>query len=339
MDEISGFWAGAQTVGRGLDLSEMVEAVGSWDALENGGEEVLIAAGLPANKAKKWMTVPPRRTLGRAIRMIDQDYPSRLRSLGCAPAVLFFEGDISALEAECAVAIVGTRRCSAYGAAVARHIAGGLANRGANVVSGLARGIDSHAHWAALKGGWTTAVLAHGLSHTAPPSSVRLRREILDNGGALVSTWPDEMEPRPYQFPIRNRWIAGLADCTVVVEAPNKSGALYTSSAAADFGRTVFAVPGRMGDYNSKGCLGLIDGGGAEILADVEDFIAKLCHTQPRPPTDWLEVLFAGKSVDQVARFCGRSTVELLVELTMMELRGEVVRLPGQRYAPGRSLK
>jgi DNA processing protein len=339
MDEISGFWAGAQTVGSRVDLSKMAEAVGGWDALEEGGEDALIAAGLAPKKARQWANTPPRRTRGQAIRLVDRDYPTRLRSLSCAPAVLFLEGDVAALEADAAVSIVGTRCCSAYGAAVARHLAGGLANRGANVVSGLARGIDSHAHWAAVKNGWTTAVLAHGLSHTAPSSSRRLRREIVDNGGVVLSTWPDEIEPRPYQFPIRNRWIAGLADRTVVVEAPRKSGALHTSKAATDFDRLVYAVPGRMGDHNSEGCLWLLHKNEAFILADVEDFVADTCRTKPRAPTEWLEVLFAGKSVDEVARVCGRSTVELLVELTMMELRGEVVRLPGQRYAPGRSLK
>ncbi|MBT3219828.1 MAG: hypothetical protein HN348_12125, partial [Proteobacteria bacterium] len=111
MDEISGFWAGAQTVGSRVDLSKMAEAVGGWDALEEGGEDALIAAGLAPKKARQWANTPPRRTRGQAIRLVDRDSPTRLRSLSCAPAVLFLEGDVAALEADAAVSIVGTRCC------------------------------------------------------------------------------------------------------------------------------------------------------------------------------------------------------------------------------------
>ena len=155
------------------------------------------------------------------------------------------------------------------------------------VVSGLARGIDAHAHKATLGVGRTVAVLGHGLAHTSPRFNKGLRSDILENGGAIVSSWPDDVPPRPRFFPIRNRWISGLSDRVVVVEAPMRSGALITAGFAAEQGRGLAAVPGRIGSSESQGCLLLIERG-AEMIVDVDRFVADRTASVAPERDEWL---------------------------------------------------
>lgn len=330
MDEISGFWVGAmQRMGR-TSVPELAEALGSWSALEGGGAEALVAAGVPPLEAAAWASTPPLRTRGRAITLASPDYPPALLDLGVPPPVLLVEGALAALAGP-AVAVVGTRRCSRYGAQVADGLGSGLARAGACVVSGLALGIDARAHAAALRSGRTVAVLGHGLGHTAPPSHRGLRQAIVEGGGAVLSVWPDDFEPRPWTFPLRNRWIAGLSAATVVVEAPTRSGALITAAEAAGIGREVYAVPGPLGAAASAGCLDLL-ASGARIVTSVDALVAELVGAPPPDRPAWLERLLAGDPLDAVARAAGWSITELLGELSSRELRGELVRLAPGRY-------
>ena len=332
MDEIPAFWSGAMEQLGTLDLRVLAERVGGLRALQEG-ESALVAAGVPRARASAWSRASPRRTRGIALPFDDPRYPVRLRDIPCPPPVVLVEGEISAIS-DRAVAIVGTRRCTAYGKAIARKLAHELASRGIVVVSGLARGIDGQAHLSALAVGKTVAVLGHGLAHTAPVCHDRLRAQILDHGGALLSTWHDAVEPRPHTFPVRNAWISGLSEAVVVVEAPARSGALRTAGAAADQGREVFAVPGPVGAEESRGCLDLI-AAGAQVLVDVEEFVRRWGGA-PLATEFWLQRLFLGATIDEVAADTGRSVRQIRVDLVRLEMEGKVVKLPGERYSPGR---
>lgn len=330
---ISGFWAGACQYGRGGSVWELGQSVGGIAELERGGESALVAAGIDPAVAQAWDRSLPVQTDGEPLTMGDPRYPARLLGLSEAPPVLIVQGRVDCLQGP-AWGIVGTRSCTPYGAGVTRHLAGRLAASGATVVSGLARGIDAHAHRAALAVGRTVAVLGHGLAHTAPASHRTLRRQILDSGGAIVTGFLDEVPPRPHTFPQRNPWISGLSDGVIVVEAGARSGAAITARAAAEQGREVVAVPGPLGAPQSVGCLRLLRDG-ARCLWDVDEFVEDVLGAAPLPRAQWLDALFKGASVDDVARSASRPVSVLLAELSVMELDGTVVRMAGQRFAPG----
>ena len=337
VDVISGFWVGAMEYGCGVDLPRVAERLGGYDAVRSGGAEALVSVGVEPAKAAAWAASSPRRTQGVALTVEDPRYPDRLRDMPLPPPVLICEGAVEVLQRR-AVAVVGTRRCTSYGSSIARSLASALAAGGTTVVSGLARGIDAHAHRGALSFGTTVAVLGHGLRFTSPMSNRRLRQSIVEKGGLVVSTWTDTVAPRPFRFPIRNRWIAGLSDAVVVVEAPMRSGARITAREMLDLGRDVFAIPGSIRSPASVGCNALIVEG-AHPIVDVGAF-ASYWSDRPAGRVDepWLNALCAGATVDEIARSLGRPVSDLLAELTLLELQGEVVRLPGQRYARGGAL-
>ena len=337
MDEISGWWAGAQDHGHRVLLRDALASHGSWPAIMRGGEGLLRQLGLSDYHARAWVRSKPRRTKGCAWTLADTGYPSALLD-HCErpPAALFFEGDPECLGRRC-VAIVGTRRCTGYGVAVADRLASALAAEGFTIVSGLARGIDSAAHRAALRVGRTVAVLGHGLGTTSPRSNVWLRRAILDSGGMVLSAWLDDFGPHRGTFPARNEWIAGLCEVVVVVEAPLKSGAMITARLAGEMsGVDVYAVPGRLGDPASVGCHRLLEEG-ARPLPDVDEFVGRLCAKAVIRRDVWLHKLFGGAALHDVAAERGVSTAQLLSLLGDLEIRGMVVRLPGDRYVPGTS--
>jgi DNA processing protein len=333
MQLVPGFWVGALTVGRAFDVAALAAVVGGCRPLVDGGVDALVAAGVPETVARPWVASPSVPTRGQVITRMDARYPPRLAEIPEAPAALFVEGDPAVLSRS-GWGVVGTRACTAYGAGVARHLANRLVAAGKVVVSGLARGIDGHAHRAALDaGGATTAVLGHGLSFTAPPSHRALRERIIAQGGAVVTAFLDEHPPHAGTFPARNAWISGLSDGVVVVEAPARSGARITARLAASHGREVFAVPGPVRAPASVGCLELI-AEGAGVVVDVDRFADEVLGGKPPTPEDWLADVFAGVTLDEAASRAGRSVSSLLAELSLREAKGEVRRLPGQRYAP-----
>lgn len=338
MTLVDPFWAGALIHGAGSDLERLRAAGHAPPDVPYGA---LAEACGDLDRARRWLAAPPLRTRGRLLTCLDPGWPQRLRALDDAPAALLVEGDPACLASRPSVAIVGTRRCTAYGRSVARTLGRALAAAGAVVVSGLARGVDAWAHHGAVEAGRTVAVLGHGLGHMSPASNRALRDAIVANGGAVVSIWPDDFEATRWTFPRRNRWIAALSDHVVVVEAPARSGALITASEALSMHvegpSPVWAVPGPIGVDASAGCLLLLSEG-ARVVRSVESFVdAVVGRRPPAAPVDdaWLARLCAGASLDEVARLRGVSTLELVRELTRLELRGEVVRLPGQRYARG----
>ena len=210
----------------------------------------------------------------RALARGDAEYPALLRPVPDAPATVHVRGVLVAGDA-LAVAIVGSRRATPYGIGVADTMAAELAARGVTIVSGLARGVDSAAHRGALRvGGRTIAVLGSGVDVVYPPENRRLADEIVERG-ALVSQFAPGMPALPQNFPIRNRVIAGLSLAVVVVEAAERSGSLITARLAAELGREVLAVPGRITAPESRGANRLIQDGAALALG-WEDVVAAL---------------------------------------------------------------
>ena len=191
----------------------------------------------------------------------DAAYPERLRNIPDAPAVLYVRGHLPAVDAEAAIAVVGTRKCSPYGAKMARDIGFEIASKGGMVVTGLAEGIDSRAAEGALMaGGRVIGVLGTAINVVFPAFNGRLFADVAARG-ALISEYPPDAPGNKMYFPARNRIIAGLSLAVVVPEAPVRSGALITAHRALDYGRDVFAVPGNVDSPASRGSNNLLRDG------------------------------------------------------------------------------
>lgn len=197
------------------------------------------------------------------LTMQDALYPDRLRNIFDPPVLLYGRGRMPLFDEEAAVSVVGTRTCTPYGISTSEELGYQLAKEGAVVVSGLARGIDGASHRGALRaGGFTAAVLGGGVDVVYPAENRRLYEDIAATG-VLLSEYPPGTEPMGSHFPVRNRILSGLSLAVLVVEAPERSGALITANTALEQGRDVFAVPGPIDAPNSRGSNRLIrDGAG-----------------------------------------------------------------------------
>ena len=203
----------------------------------------------------------------------DPDYPAALRTLPDPPPLLYLRGELP--PGVVRIAVVGSRHATQYGRRVATGLGMGLVSRGAEVVSGGARGIDTCAHQGALEeGGRTVAVLGSGLAEPYPPENSELYDRIA-RSGAVLSEFALDQPPRPENFPRRNRLISGLSAAVVVVEATRRSGSLVTAGHALEQGREVLAVPGPVSSERSLGCHRLIQQG-AKLVQDVDDIVAEL---------------------------------------------------------------
>lgn len=273
----------------------------------------------------------------------DPRFPAMLRHIPDVPALLFAAGRLELLDVP-AVAIVGSRSHTRYGAEVCRHFAGGLARAGLVVVSGMARGLDALAHRAALDaGGGTIGVLGNGLGVTYPAAN-RVLYERVRAEGCLLTEHPPGERPHAGSFPRRNRLISGLARVTLVVEARERSGALITAGTAAEQGRDVLAVPGPITSPISVGCNRLIQSGAKPALGlrDVlEEYGIKLPDVPGAAlPTNLsdeerrvLDILALGsEQVDEVASRLGQPAAETLAVLTSLEIRGLVEQEPGKMF-------
>lgn len=206
------------------------------------------------------------------VTAIDPEYPEVLRSETGAPLVLYVKGDVAALSKP-SIAIVGTRRATQYGLALAEKFGEELSRAGWMILSGLATGIDAAAHRGALAGeGVTVGVLGSGLDRFYPEENRELAREIVRTGGAVISEFPFGRPADTTTFPIRNHVVAALARGVLAVECPLRSGTLITTSLAAEMGRTVMAVPGRVDSRMSAGCLNLIREG-ATLVRNTDDVL------------------------------------------------------------------
>ncbi len=283
------------------------------------------------------------------------EFPAGLLNVHSPPILLYVKGRLLP-EDGVSVALVGARRCTAYGANCARRLARGLAFRGVTVVSGLARGIDTAAHRGALEGkGRTLAVLGCGLDRIYPPENASLAEEIIENG-ALLSEFPLGSEPSAAHFPRRNRIISGLSLGVVVVEASPRSGSLITARWALEQGREVFAVPGRIDSPCSRGTHALIKEG-AKLVENVDDILEELgvtMHSSGGGPVDtdveadavssvpsltWeeesvLKVLSRGgpMDADAIVERTGMDVADVQATLTMLEMK-HLVESAGGRFA------
>lgn len=208
----------------------------------------------------------------KIISFLDDEYPKKLLQISDFPICLYVRGNIGILNNK-SIGIVGSRNASDYGKIISRDISKKLADRGCNIISGLARGIDKYAHLGALesKNGKTIAVVGTGVDDESvyPLENKRIYERILEKGGTIISEYPIKTKPISYNFPARNRIISGLSDKILVVEANEKSGSLITVDFALEQGKEVFAVPGNIYSKNSKGTNKLISEG-ANIFIDVD---------------------------------------------------------------------
>jgi DNA processing protein len=258
------------------------------------------------------------------------DFPPLLRAIHDPPPGLFLRGEAKPeLLAWPAVAIVGARASSGYGASVGRSLGRELAAAGLVVVSGLARGIDAEAHRGALEAnGVTVAVLGCGIDRDYPAAHSELARRVAD-AGLIVSEYAPGVEPAPWRFPARNRIVAGLCAATVVVEARERSGALITADLALDEGREVFAVPGEITSSLSAGTNALLKLGATPLTAAADVLASFGIEREPaegeRLPL--LELLPA--SADELVRKTGLDAAEIARTLVELELEGRVAVYDG----------
>ncbi|MBC8309543.1 MAG: DNA-protecting protein DprA [Planctomycetes bacterium] len=210
----------------------------------------------------------------KLVLVTDDDFPRHLSPLPACPSALWYQGNLDAINLA-SVGVVGSRRCSAYGLEQAELFSKEIVSSDLTIISGGARGVDAAAHRGALEnGGRTAVVLGSGLSVLYPPEHKHLFKEIVSQGGIVISEFPCHRPPRPAYFPRRNRIVSGLSSVILVVEAARRSGALITARIAVEeHGRQAFAIPGRLGDVTSAGCVQTIRDGWVGIAICPEDII------------------------------------------------------------------
>lgn len=264
-------------------------------------------------------------------------FPAKLLNIPTPPKALFYTGNIEKLETSKVVSIVGSRAVTPYGKQITTRLAGELASRGVAIVSGLALGVDALAHHAALEaGGYTVAVLPSPITSVYPATNRQLSKNILDNGGALISEYGDDDRTEAFKlrFIERNRLVSGLADVLLITEASEKSGTMHTANFALEQGKTVMAVPGNITSPTSMGTNNLIKAGALPVT-DVSDILTALGldgkHKQ-------LEILAANAEEQAILSLIKKGITdssELLAQselaspifnqtLTMLELTGKI---------------
>jgi len=355
------YWVGFNIV-RGIGptrLRALLDYFGDVERAWHSSQEELRSAGLDRRSLKNLLSVRATRDLDQEMERIaavgarvltweSSDYPRLLREIHDSPPLLYVKGTLTEQDAW-AVAVVGTRRASSYGREVTRQLTTTLARSGITIVSGLARGIDGEAHWAALKaGGRTIAVLGCGIDRVYPPEHRKLAHRIVDQG-AIVSDYPLGTPPEGPNFPPRNRIISGLSLGVLVAEAGVRSGALITADYAAEQGRDVFAVPGSILMRNSRGTNALIQDG-AGIVLGAEDVLEELNLTmvaeqsearQALPADEGEAALLAYLSaepthVDELRQQVGMPIAQVTSTLALMELKGMVRQVGGMKYVVAR---
>ncbi len=290
-----------------------------------------------------------KRVGGNLVTIDDASYPKRLKEIYDPPPLLYVKGELKE-EDELAIAIVGSRKTTPYGRCVTEKIAQELGRHGITIVSGMARGIDSLAHWGALSGGGRTiAVLGSGVDVVYPRENRNLYKRIVE-GGAVVSEFPMGSPPEGAHFPKRNRIISGLAIGVVVVEAGMGSGSLITANYALEQGREVFAVPGNVGAESSRGTHHLIKSG-AKLVESSEDILEEVLPQwrrerqaleESKPPvlnlTEEERVLYErlGETplhIDVLIRESSLEPGKVSSLLLNLELKGLISQWPGKCFS------
>ncbi|MCI0922514.1 DNA-processing protein DprA [Sphingobacterium rhinopitheci] len=285
-----------------------------------------------------------------AIWIEDDAYPKKLKKCEDAPILLYYKGSVP-LNQQRTVSIVGTRNATNYGKKICEDFIFQLKESNIHIVSGLAYGIDIHAHKQALKNSISTvAVLGHGLDQIYPSAHREIALRMLENGG-LLTEFPSGTNPERAHFPMRNRIIAGLADVTVVIEAAQKGGALITAEIANSYNRDVCAFPGAIDQEYSAGCNYLIKTNRAHLIRHADDlcYLMNWDTTKSVKNTTQLNLLQSElskdetkiylyikekehASIDDIVLFCDWPQSKLAVTLLEMEMKGILLSLPGKIY-------
>jgi len=356
-----GYWVGFNRV-HGIGphrLRALLDYFGDIESAWHAPADALRRAGLDRRSLENLLTTRSTLSLDDEIARIERagvqvltwespDYPRNLLQIYDPPPVLYVRGELTP-EDEWAVAVVGTRRASAYGREAARRLSEDLARNRVTVVSGLARGIDAVAHRAALEaGGRTIAVLGSGVDVIYPPEHRRLAQSIAENG-AILSEYPLGTRPEGGNFPPRNRIISGLSKGVIIVEAGVRSGALITADFAAEQGRDVFAVPGSIFQRGSVGTNRLIQEGAHPVLSasDVLEALnleqiaeqAEMRAVVPSDPAEERLMAHLGADpvhVDDLAQAAGLPISVVSSTLALMELKGMVRQVGGMNYVLAR---
>ncbi|MFN8534873.1 MAG: DNA-processing protein DprA [Dehalococcoidia bacterium] len=356
MDDLAYRIALAQVPGIGPSRFRRLEtAFGDLRLAWQASGRELAAAGLDertreAILAARQTTDPDReierlqRARVQALGWNDPAYPPLLREIDAAPPILFVRGTLRD-EDRRAIAIVGTRRATAYGRQTAALFARDLADRGYTIVSGLARGIDTTAHLATLEtGGRTIGVLGSGVDVIYPAENAKLAARIAEQG-ALLSEYPLGTKPAATNFPQRNRIISGLSRGVLVVEGDRKSGALLTLAYALDQNRETFAVPGSILSPLSAGPNEFIKRGLAKLVTSVDDLVEEVAATQGQfdfgeaLPDDPIEAAVLAHlsaepiHIDDLCALADLPAASVSASLVMLELKGSVRNLGGMQYA------
>ena len=284
----------------------------------------------------------------KTIHFYDKEYPLLLKEISDPPFLLYVRGDISALNKIC-FAVVGTRLMTPYGRQSLEHIIPPLIQTGLVVVSGLAIGVDAHAHKVTLNyTGKTIAVLGSGIDCISPSNNTRLAEKIVEQGGAVISEFPVGMKPTIYTFPIRNRIISGLSKGVLIVEAKEKSGSLITAQLALDQNREVFALSGSIFAENMMGTHRLIQKGEAKLVTSGQDILEELGIDQSQmekfeknktigfdsKKEEQIYTLLTKETqyTDHIIQQSGLSSSEVNGILTVLEMKGFVENLNGMMW-------
>ncbi len=285
----------------------------------------------------------------RPLFLSDPDYPQRLLHCYDAPTLLFYRGEAN-LNAARVIAIIGTRSNTDYGKYITEKLVRELTEKEVLIVSGLAFGIDALAHKAAIRNKLpTVGVLGHGLDTIYPSLHTQLARDMIKQGGGLLTEFSSNTKPDKHNFPARNRIVAGMSDATIVVETGIKGGSMITAELANSYNKDVFAWPGKVTDPKSAGCNYLIRSNKAMLLTDTQELVdlmgwADIHRKAPAQQDLFLElgadeqklahIIAQNETVhiDELNMHSGLSSSTIAAAILNMELQGLVQCLPGKRY-------
>ncbi len=282
------------------------------------------------------------------VTYFDDEYPKKLKNIDGAPYILYYKGNLKTVK-NTSVAVVGSRKATKYGMWAAEKFTRELSELGVTIVSGLANGIDTIAHKTAIKyNTYTIGVIGCGIDLIYPKKNETLYEKIADVDGAVITEYPFGMQPMPSNFPDRNRIISGLSDGVLVIEAQEKSGTLITAGHAANQGREIFAVPGNVESLFSKGTNLLIKDG-AKIVTCVNDIIEeipelrKVVDSNKRRDSNYANLnddelkivnllLSNSATIYEISDNTNMKIGEILSMLTILELKGIVRKVSGEKY-------
>ncbi|MBS5187488.1 DNA-processing protein DprA [Fusobacterium polymorphum] len=271
----------------------------------------------------------------------DDIYPQCLKEISNPPLKLYYKGNLDLLKDERLIAVVGTRNPSSYGKLCCEYMVKKMTSANITIVSGFAKGIDSIAHKTSLlAGGKTIAVIASGLDIVYPASNLSLYREI-EEKGLILSEYEAGVKPFKFNFPQRNRIIAGLSKGTIVVESKDRGGSLITADLALEFNRDVYAVPGDVFSEYSKGCNNLIRDSKAKSLSNINELLddyswkieeKNINNKYTQNQLLILNSLSSEKNLDNILMETKIEQTEILAELITLEIMGAIKSIAGGRY-------